>query len=102
MLTKEQKEALQLLIRLYADEVAQASVGEVANPAEQAEAINAFLDELTAPEGWQMVPVEPTREMLEAAEEAYVCGYTGTATAHPASVYAKMLAAAPKPGDSNE
>lgn len=51
-----------------------------------------YLDSITVPEGWQVVPVEPTREML-------------SATSWPscaATDYKHMLAAAPKPGDSNE
>ena len=55
-----------------------------------------YLDSITVPEGWQVVPVEPTREMIEAARqhhegEAYL----------PFSLYKAMLAVAPKPGDSS-
>lgn len=55
-----------------------------------------YLDSITVPEGWQVVPVEPTREMIDAARqhhegEAYL----------PFSLYRAMLAAAPKPGGSD-
>ena len=46
-------------------------------------------------DGWQLVPVKPTQAMIAAADDAYSRGYSGTATAHPATVYIKMLAAAP-------
>ena len=48
----------------------------------------------TSPEGWQIVPIEPTKEMIDAARdqhegEKYL----------PVSLYKSMLAAAPKPED---
>lgn len=43
-----------------------------------------------------IVPVEPTEEMLEAAEAVYFHTYTGTPTATPGSVYAAMLTASQK------
>jgi hypothetical protein len=42
----------------------------------------------TIPEGWQLVPIEPTPEMEEALRRA--AGY------HPRTVYADLLSAAPK------
>ena len=42
-------------------------------------------------DGYVVVPVEPTRKMLEAAEDAYTCGYTGTPTAVPAYVWKAMI-----------
>lgn len=55
-----------------------------------------ILERIAGPEGWQMVPVEPTREMIDAARqhhegEAYLLF----------SLYKATLAAAPKPGGSN-
>lgn len=45
--------------------------------------------------GWQLVPVEPTREMTKTAYEHYAAdNYTG-----PTSMYKAMLAAAPKFGE---
>lgn len=49
---------------------------------------------LRVPDGWALVPVEPTEDMLAAAKEWF--GLTTTAE----GVYEKMLAAAPE--DSNE
>ena len=46
---------------------------------------------MVAPEGWQLVPVEPTIEMVQAATHSAVC--FGTTAAYQA-----MLAAAPKLG----
>ena len=56
-------------------------------------ATNHFPDaaEMVAPEGWQLVPVEPTIEMVQAATHSAV-GF-GTKAAYKA-----MLAAAPKLG----
>ena len=49
----------------------------------------ADVSNMVAPEGWQLVPVEPTEEMLDA----------GYFTNHGANrgIYRAMLAAAPKP-----
>lgn len=44
----------------------------------------------SVPEGWQLVPIEPTTEMLRAANEEW----EGKPTA---MIWADMLAAAPKP-----
>ena len=45
----------------------------------------------SAPDGWKLVPVNPTQEMLNAAWEKH-------AIYHP-SAYRTMLAAAPAPGE---
>ena len=96
MFKKEQRdEILRIASRIEHASTEESEAYELAN-------FHKYLDNITVPEGWQVVPVEPTREMLEAADEAYFRGYSGTATAHPASIYAKMIAAAPKPGGSNE
>lgn len=67
----------------------------------------AFAFAATVPEGWQLVPKEPTEEMCEVSHIGVdVC--TGIATVNPgeyysiwgkdaANVYRAMLAAAPKP-----
>lgn len=54
-----------------------------------------------ARDGWQLVPVEPTKAMMDAAFEvleipAAYCGF-GTGTEARNAVYAAMLAAAPPP-----
>lgn len=53
------------------------------------------------PEGWQLVPVEPTTEMVEAyfagKMEAQSCTHQQIARERVARDYRAMLAAAPKP-----
>ena len=49
------------------------------------------------PDGYKIVPINPTKEMLEAAEQCYFHTYTGTATMVPDRCYAAMIEAAPKP-----
>ena len=44
---------------------------------------------------WKAVPVEPTRAMIETAEEGYVKMYTGTPTISPERCYRIMISAAP-------
>lgn len=46
------------------------------------------------PDGWQLVPVSPTAEMLEAAADLPIKATRGM---HDAACYKVMLAAAPKP-----
>lgn len=55
------------------------------------------LDSITVPEGWQIVPTLPTVDMRTAGAKA-----TDIGNYSPVAVWAAMLAAAPKPGDSNE
>jgi hypothetical protein len=50
----------------------------------------------SAPDGWKLVPIEPTYEMLEAGEGALVPTYTDTPVSVPDDVYRAMLAAAPE------
>lgn len=52
---------------------------------------------VAVPASYALVPVEPTQAMLDAAEDAYVSGYTGTPTASPEEVWSAMIAAAPTP-----
>ena len=63
------------------------------------------------PAGWQLVPVEPTPEMLDAGEEAIFqsrrrdvefkakTGEVPNISSAPNMAYKAMLAAAPKPGE---
>lgn len=46
------------------------------------------------PEGWRLVPVEPTEEMIAAVEN-----YSEWASRGPEDVYPAMLAAAPRYGE---
>ena len=48
------------------------------------------------PEGWQLVPVEPTTDMMDAGEDTFIPTYTGTPVSCQIDVYRAMLAAAPK------
>src|SRR5690606_33647635 len=48
------------------------------------------------PEGWKLVPIEPTHEMLDAGEDTFVPTYTGTPVSTPIDVCLAMLAAAPE------
>lgn len=50
----------------------------------------------STPEGWKLVPIEPTHEMLDAGEDTYIPTYTGTSVSEPIDVYRAMLAAAPE------
>ena len=50
----------------------------------------------SVPEGWKLVPIEPTHEMLDAGEDTFVPTYTGTPVSAPIDVYRAMLAAAPE------
>lgn len=49
------------------------------------------------PDGWKLVPVEPTAKMLQAAEGTGSRSYTGTFVVLPDAAYRAMLAAAPQP-----
>ncbi len=58
------------------------------------------------PEGWKLVPVEPTREMMLAANKvdyehfiSQMPGHASTQAASVDAVYRAMLAAAPPPPD---
>ena len=50
----------------------------------------------SVPEGWKLVPIEPTYEMLEAGEDTLIPTYTDTPVSVPFDVYRAMLAAAPE------
>ena len=47
----------------------------------------------SVPEGWQLVPIEPTEKMLKASAGQYVNGRYG----YDLAKYRAMLAAAPQP-----
>lgn len=92
MLTKEQREAIYRLAlqQQYAE-------------------LSDYLDSITVPEGWQVVPVEPTPAMVTAYSVAageltkrHLLSGSYPATWQPIEAgYTAMLAAAPKPGDSS-
>ena len=48
------------------------------------------------PDGWQLVPIEPTVEMMKEADGVGFHVHTGTWTIDPCDCYTTMLAAAPK------
>lgn len=61
------------------------------------EAVAPMLASARAPEGWQLVPVEPTVEMMRAGDDTGFHTYTGTWSITPDACWQAMLAAAPKP-----
>lgn len=48
-------------------------------------------------EGWKLVPIKPTEEMLKATEAAYETDCFGTKAAWPSDLWREMVAAAPQP-----
>ena len=48
----------------------------------------------TIPEGWQLVPIEPTPKMIHEGQMSRLCPVTGSESA--AAIYKAMLSAAPK------
>lgn len=50
----------------------------------------------SGPDGYKLVPIEPTRKMLDAGEDTFVSSLSGTPTSSPIAVYRAMLAAAPE------
>jgi hypothetical protein len=48
------------------------------------------------PEGWALVPVNPTNKQFMAAEKTGFHSYTGTFCLDPFAVYEAMIKAAPK------
>lgn len=96
MLTKEQRDEI---LRLVLECVAVGNEGG----GKQAMALCDYLDSITVPEGWQMVPVEPTQKMLDSARDWSIrINGIGIGNEQASGCYSALLAAAPKPGDSNE
>jgi len=54
------------------------------------------------PDGWQLVPKEPTQQMFDAGEDTFECAYTGTPTSSPARVWSAMLTSAPPAPQSSQ
>ena len=93
-LTQQQREALEALYALYADAI-DGGFQPSKHALEQRKALKHYiLNSTPVPEGWQLVPVEPTREMVKA----------GDRTEHRFSdvVYRLMLHAAPTPEASHD
>lgn len=57
-----------------------------------------YLDSITVPEGWQVVPVEPTEAILDVLYDNGIDEHDE----YLRNVYRAMLASAPRPGGSNE
>ena len=91
MLTKEQRDEI---LRLVIECVAVGNEGG----GKQGMALCDYLDSITVPEGWQVVPVEPTEAILDVLYDNGIDEHDE----YLRNVYRAMLAAAPKPGDSNE
>lgn len=70
--------------------------------AKRIEALEAQVRALTTPEGWKLVPVEPTRAMREAFHEAHEEWESGDnwRLDSPDHQWRAMLAAAPSPDDT--
>lgn len=53
---------------------------------------------MNIPEGWKLVPIEPTEEMKKAADDqCFYCDSCKEATANPLMVWSAMIEAAPTP-----
>jgi hypothetical protein len=62
--------------------------------------IRLFTHPAPVPAGWQLVPVEPTDEMIRASHDlASIATYSNGQHTHIPIAYKAMLAAAPKPGE---
>lgn len=97
MLTKEQRDEIMRLADDHADDERIGAYGRLAD----------YLDSITAPEGWKLVPVEPTNKMRVAFFRQYDMAVTVGLPEYDSTDgfemgYASMLAAAPQPGDSND
>lgn len=68
-------------------------VEKVARRAITEAAISAQVQDVAIPEGWQLVPVEPTAGMIEAAKSTTTAALTRS---HANEIYRAMLAAAPE------
>jgi hypothetical protein len=60
------------------------------------------LQDIKVPRGYRLVPVNPTVEMLDAAEYQFERSYTGTYTACPHDIWRAMIKAASKSLKKNE
>jgi hypothetical protein len=68
--------------------------------AAQTPGVQKWYEPITVPEGWQLVPIEPTQEMVKAVENYRVETWDGgewTSSKKAIGIYHDMLAAAPKP-----
>lgn len=93
MLTKEQRDEILRLAQMMHGRHYLAS-----------DKLVAYLDSITAPRGWYMVPYEPTAEMIEAAMRFDVIHNARPKSEQiAAAIYKAMYDASPaEPGDSNE
>ena len=58
---------------------------------------DSFLGRLTEiPEGYVLVPIEPTAKMLDSGEDTFAPCYTGTPVSDPYSVWSAMIKCTPK------
>lgn len=102
------KQQLKAMGEHMAEQAEQAGQSGQAQPlcmAKRIEELEAQVRALTLPEGWELVPVEPTREMMAAAMSAvtqpqdllYSQSGWGMNEMAARTRYRAMLAAAPKP-----
>ena len=65
--------------------------------------LRAELEKVRVPEGWKLVPVEPTREMLDRGSHNVNCNYHyGTMETIAKHAYKAMLTAAPTPPNADQ
>ena len=65
--------------------------------------LRAELENVRVPEGWKLVPVEPTREMLDRGSHNVNCNYHyGTMETIAKHAYKAMLTAAPTPPNADQ
>lgn len=89
-------------LRKVAEMGLEASKAPIMSADERILSFNVFNGELSSasaiPEGWKLVPIEPTPEMIRAGNECWMIT-EGNAPAY----WSEMLAAAPQPeGESHE
>ena len=99
-LTQQQREALEALYALYADAI-DGGFQPSKHALEQRKALKHYiLNSTPVPEGWQLVPVEPTHNMKEAGVDRHwpqpISGE------RMALLYRAMLAAAPTPENEDD
>jgi hypothetical protein len=69
----------------------------------QRDQLRAELEKVRVPEGWKLVPVEPTREMLDRGSHNVNCNYHyGTMETIAKHAYKAMLTAAPTPPNADQ
>ena len=97
-------QAASLLRRIPELETARdVAVELAAQYAAERDQLRAELEKVRVPEGWKLVPVEPTREMLDRGSHNVNCNYHyGTMETIAKHAYKAMLTAAPTPPNADQ